>query len=85
MTNLDDVEKRLTELILHDHAVPVLLKGLRGSSGLFSALLPEVPRPGDVVLFRLKHRRGQGEYLVTRVEWIVGGYGEVIIHLHPAT
>ena len=84
MTNLDDVEKRLAELILQDHAVAVLLKGLRGSSGLFSALLPEVPRPGDVLSFRLKYKRGQGEYLVTRVEWVVGGYGEVIVYLDPA-
>lgn len=85
MTNLDELEERLRDLILQDHAVTVLLKGLRGSKSLFSCVLPDVPRPGDVLSYRAKHKRGQGEYRVTCIEWIVGGSGEVVVRLAAAS
>jgi hypothetical protein len=83
MTSLEDVEKRLMDVLLEDHAVAVTLQGLRGSKSGFSVLLPEVPRPGDLLTFALKHRRGQGRYVVQRVEWVVAKYKEVLVYLEP--
>jgi len=83
MTNLADMESRLMDAILMDHGVPVTLSGLRGYSGGFLVLLPEVPRPGDQLTFALKRRRGQGRYVVTSVEWVVSRHSQVVVHLAP--
>lgn len=85
MIRLEDVEQRLTNLLLRDHAVTVTLQGLRGSKGGFTTLLPDVPRPGDILTFALKRRRGQGRYSVKAVEWVVAAYKEVVVVLEPAT
>jgi hypothetical protein len=41
----------------------------------FMVLLPGVPRVGEHLTFAVPHRRGQGRYVVSRVEWFYRGLG----------
>jgi hypothetical protein len=83
MTTPENIEKRLMDALLSDHAVAVTLQGLKGYKGGYSTLLPEVPRPGDILTFAVERKRGQGRYVVKEVEWAVRGTGEVIVHVTP--